>query len=185
MRKLVVTTNMTLDGIADQMDEWFSPTDGGDDIEAANREQMATTGAVLLGHTTYEEFKSFWPKQIDDTTGVTDYLNQTQKYVFSSTLDGADWENTTVLRGPLADEIAALKQEEGADLVVSGSISLAQSLARERLVDEYRLFVYPVVLGRGRRLFQDGIDSKLQLIGTQTFDSGVVLLTYRTKQAES
>ncbi len=179
MRKLVVTTNITLDGVADEMDKWFSPTEGGDDMAATNREQMATTGAVLLGRTTYEEFKSFWPKQTNDTTGVTDYLNRTQKYVFSSTLKEADWQNTTILRGQLTDEIAALKDQEGADLVVSGSISLAQSLAQAGLVDEYRLFVYPEILGRGRRLFQNGIDSKLQLTGTQTFDSGVVLLSYR------
>lgn len=181
MRKLVVTENMTLDGVVDKMDQWFSPTDGGEDIAGVNREQMKTTGAVLLGRTTYQEFKGFWPRQTDDKTGVTDYLNRTPKYVFSSSLTqaDADWQNTTVLRGQLADEVAALKNQEGADIVVSGSISLAQSLAREKLVDEYRLFIYPAILGNGRRLFSEGIEGRLQLTDTQTFESGVVLLIYR------
>lgn len=182
MRKLVITENMTLDGVVDEMDEWFSPTAGGEDINEVNREHMGKTGVVLLGRTTYEEFKEFWPRQTDDTTGVTDYLNRTPKYVFSSTLTqaDADWQNTIILRGQLADEVAALKNQEGADIVVSGSISLAQSLAQAKLVDEYRLFIYPAILGHGRRLFSEGIDSKLQLINTRTFRSGVVLLVYRS-----
>ena len=179
MRHLVVTENMTLDGIVTQLDDWFSPTGGGDDIAEVNREHMAATGAVLLGRTTYEEFQEFWPRQTDDTTGVSDYLNQTQKYVVSSTLKQADWQNTTIVRGHLADEIAALKEQSGKDLVVSGSISLVQSLAQAKLVDAYRLFIYPAILGRGRRLFPDGIDSQLQLIDTRTFRSGIVLLTYQ------
>jgi dihydrofolate reductase len=181
MRKLVITTNMTLDGVVDQMDKWFSPTDGGEDLAEVNREQMGTTGVVLMGRTTYEEFKGFWPKQTDDKTGVTDYLNRTPKYVVSSTLTeaDADWQNTIILSGPLADEIAALKNQGGADIVVSGSISLAQSLAQEHLVDEYRLFIYPTLLGDGRHLFTEGIDGKLQLTDTRTFSSGVVLLIYR------
>lgn len=182
MRKLVITENMTLDGVVDQLDKWFSPTEGGDDIAEVNRDHMRTTGAVLLGRTTYEEFKGFWPRQTDDTTGVTDYLNRTPKYVFSSTLTqaDADWQNTVILRGHLADEVMALKNQEGADIVVSGSISLAQSLAREKIVDEYRFFVYPTILGLGRRLFPDGLDSRLHLINTRTFRSGVVLLIYRS-----
>jgi dihydrofolate reductase len=182
MRKLVITENMTVDGVADQMNEWFAPSGGGDDMTEVNREHMGTTGAVLLGRTTYEEFKGFWPRQTDDTTGVTDYLNRTPKYVFSSTLTqaDADWQNTIILRGQLADEVMALKNQEGADIVVSGSIRLAQSLAREKLVDEYRLFLYPTILGHGRRLFLEGMDSKLQLIETRMFRSGVALLIYRS-----
>lgn len=179
MRSLVVTENVTLDGVADEMDAWFSPF-GGDDIAAVNREHMAAADAALLGRVTYEAFKSFWPQQTDDPTGVSDYLNRTRKYVFSATLKEADWQNTTILRGALTEEVAALKEQPGKDIVVSGSISLAQSLVREGLVDEYRVFIYPVVLGHGRRLFPDGIDSKLRHVDTQTFRSGVVLLTYRT-----
>lgn len=178
MRELIVTENLTLDGVANEMDQWFSPF-AGDDIAAVNREHMAAADAVLLGRVTYEEFKDFWPHQTDDPTGVSDYLNRTPKYVFSSTLDEPDWQNTTILRGPLEDEVAALRAQPGANMVVSGSISLAQSLARAGLVDEYRLFVYPVVLGRGRRLFPDAIHASLQLVDTRTFSSGVVLMIYR------
>jgi dihydrofolate reductase len=177
IRDVIVTENVTLDGVADEMQSWFSPF-GADDIAAANREHMAAADAVLLGRVTYEEFKGFWPKQTEDPTGVAGYLNCTQKYVFSSTLKGADWENTTILCGPLAEEIAALKRQPGKDIVTSGSISLAQSLLREGLADEVRLFVYPVFLGRGRRLFPEGTERKLRLVGTLTFESGVVLLTY-------
>lgn len=183
MRQLVVTTNITLDGVADRMEEWFSPTDVDDDLIAANREHMATTGAVVMGRKTFEEFRGYWPKQTDDATGVSEYLNRTRKYVFSSTLEEPGWENTTTLRGSPADEISELKRQEsdGSDLVVSGSISIAQALGEAKVVDEYRLFVYPVVLGQGRRLFTDGMETKLELRGTRAFRSGVVLLTYRTR----
>lgn len=156
MRKLVVTENMTLDDVVDQLDKWFSPTASPDDINTVNREHMAKADKVLFGHTTYREFKGFWPIQTNDTTGVSHYLNRTPKYVVSSHLKQveADWQHTIILHGQLADEIAALKNQKGTDIVLSGSLSLAQSLAREKLVDEYRLFVYPVTLGRGRRLFR-------------------------------
>jgi dihydrofolate reductase len=180
MRKLVVTENLTLDGVADEMDRWFSPF-GDDDLEAVNRTHMATADAVLLGRVTYAEFKDFWPRQTDDPTGVTDYLNRTQKFVVSSTLTEpeAGWEHTTILRGPLATEIAALKAQPGKDIVLSGSISLAQAILRDALADEYRIYVYPVILGRGRRLFPDGAGINLRLIEAHTFASGVVLLTYQ------
>ena len=184
MRDLIVTENITLDGVANEMEGWFTPF-GGDDIAAANREHMAAADAVLLGRVTYEEFKDFWPLQTDDPTGVSGYLNRTEKYVFSKTLDeaAADWERTTILRGPLADEIAKLKGRSGKGMVVAGSISLAQAILREGLADEYRLFVYPVILGHGRRLFPDGGGDTLRLVDTRTFESGVVLLTYRPARA--
>lgn len=180
MRKLVVTENVTLDGVADEMERWFSPF-GGDDLADVNRAHMAAADAVLLGRVTYAEFKNFWPRQTDDPTGVSDYLNRTQKFVVSSTLteSEADWEHTTILRGPVAADITALKALSGKDIVLSGSISLAQALLREAMADEYRIFVYPVILGRGRRLFPDGADINLRLVDARTFASGVVLLTYQ------
>jgi dihydrofolate reductase len=180
MRRLVITENVTLDGVADEMQHWFSPF-GGDDLEAVNREHMAAADAVLLGRITYTEFKDFWPRQTDDPTGVSDYLNRTQKFVVSSTLaeTAADWDHTTILRGPVAAEIAALKAQPGKDIVLSGSISLAQTVLREGLVDEYRIYIYPVILGRGRRLFPEGADSNLRLVDARTFADGVVLLTYQ------
>ncbi len=183
MRDLIVTENISLDGVIDARDGWFSPY-GGDDLAAVNREHMAAADAVLLGRVTYHEFAGYWPAQTDDTTGVSDYLNRTTKYVVSSSLTVTDWQNTTILSGSLADEIAALKRQPGKDIVATGSITLVQSLVRENLVDAYRLFVYPVVLGCGRRLFPDGINSELRLTDTRTFRLGVVLLSYRMARAD-
>ena len=110
---------------------------------------------MLLGRLTFESFRGYWPQQTDDTTGVSDYLNRVEKYVVSSTLEEPGWEHTTILRGDLADEVAALKERPGGDIVATGSITLVHALDRTGLVDEYRLFVYPVVLGQGRRLFEE------------------------------
>jgi dihydrofolate reductase len=178
VRDLIVTENITLDGVIDTLGGWVS-IGGGDDLVAATRAHMAAADAVLLGRVTYQEFAGFWPNQTDDTTGVSDYLNRTPKYVVSSSLTTADWQNTTILHGPLRDEITKLQQQPGKDIVATGSISLVRSLAQDNLVDVYRLFVYSVVLGRGRRLFPDGLDQRLQLVDSRTFRSGVVLLSYR------
>lgn len=145
---------------------------------------MAAADAVLLGRVTYEQFAGYWPAQTDDTTSVSDYLNRTTKYVVSSSLTNPKWQHTTILRGALADDIAALKRQSGKDIVATGSITLVRSLVQEGLADAVRLFVYPVVLGRGRRLFPDGIGAKLRLTDTRIFRSGVVLLSYRLARAD-
>ena len=111
---------------------------------------------------------------------MTDYLNRVAKYVVSTTLGDPRWERTTVLRGAFLDEIRALKSQPGKDIVTTGSITLVHALIAAGLVDEYRLFVYPVVLGRGARLFADGTEvPRLRLVETRPFRSGVVLLRYR------
>jgi dihydrofolate reductase len=130
---------------------------------------MEAADAVLLGRVTYQQFAEFWPKQTDDTSGVSDYLNRTPKYVVSASLTSAEWQNTTLLHGPLKDEIATLKQQPGKDIVATGSISLVRSLMQDDLVDAYRLFVYPVFLGRGRRLFVEGIGAGLRLVDSGAF----------------
>jgi dihydrofolate reductase len=184
MRDLVVTENITLDGVIDASAGWFSVTDepGVDqsDLVAALRAQSEAADAVLFGRVTFEEMRGYWPQQTDDTTGVTDYLNRVAKYVVSTTLDDPRWEHTTMLRGPFQDEIRALKSKPGKDIVTTGSITLVHALIAAGLVDEYRLFVYPVVLGRGARLFADGTEvPRLRLLETRPFRSGVVLLRYR------
>jgi dihydrofolate reductase len=141
---------------------------------------MSRADGVLLGRVTYESFASFWPQQVDDTTGVSDYLNRTQKYVVSTTLGDPTWQNTTVLRGPLNPDIRVLKDQPGKDIVLSGSLTLARALLAEGLVDEYRLFVYPVVRGHGRRLFvPDANLRRMRLEENRATSSGVVLLRYR------
>jgi dihydrofolate reductase len=182
---IVVTENATLDGVIEQVGDWFSPA--GDDTEtddsdilATLREQMRTEAALLLGRKTFESFRGYWPAQPGDTTGITAHLNRVSKYVLSSTLDEPAWENTTVLRGELAEEVRALKARVGGEIGVTGSITLVHGLIAAALVDEYRLFVYPLAVGRGRRLFEDTTNvRRLELVQAKPYRSGVVLLTYR------
>lgn len=186
MRDLVVTENSTIDGVIELAGDWFSPGDSDPDVDladvlAALQEQRENADAFLLGRVTFEDMRGYWPKQTADTTGVSAYLNSVSKYVVSSTLTEPEWENTTVLSGGLRSEIERLKAAEGKDIVTTGSISLVRALIAEGLVDEYRLFVYPVVVGEGRRLF-DGATGvpKLRLVEERTFTSGIVLLRYRS-----
>ena len=185
MRDLVVTENITLDGVIDASEGWFSPAedDAADqsDVIAALREQSQAADAVLFGRVTFEEMRGYWPRQTDDLTGVSDYLNRVTKYVVSNTLGDPQWEGTVVLPGDgFADELRALKARPGGDIVATGSITLVRSLIAAGLVDEYRLFQYPVVLGRGARLFAEGTRiPSLRLIETRPFHSGLVLLRYR------
>ncbi|MEV0697986.1 dihydrofolate reductase family protein [Saccharopolyspora sp. NPDC050389] len=184
MRKLVVTENITVDGVIDMACGWFDPLDNdGDqsDITAALTEQREAADALLVGRNTFVDFREFWPKQTDDTTGVSDYLNAVDKYVVSSTLTEPGWQNSTVLRGPLVDEVAALKAAPGRDIVATGSIRLVHALIAANLVDEYRLFVFPVAVGHGARLF-DSTNVELELLETRPFVSGVVLLRYAPKR---
>jgi dihydrofolate reductase len=180
MRKLVVTENITLDGVIDMAEGWFDPLNENvdqSDLTAATAEHRAAADALLVGRNTFESFREFWPNQTDDPTGVSDYLNAVDKYVVSSTLDDPEWENSTVLRGPLADEAQALKDAPGRDIVATGSIQLVHALIAAGLVDEFRLFVFPVVVGRGARLFESAAVS-LKLLETRPFVSGAVLLRY-------
>jgi dihydrofolate reductase len=187
MRKLVVTENITLDGVIDASDGWFAPAGAEDvdqsDLNRALREQAEAADALLLGRVTFEQFRGYWPLQIDDETGVAEYLNNVSKYVVSSTMKDPAWERSTVLSGDLEDNIRELKGRSGKDIVVTGSITLVHELIRLGLVDEYRLFLYPVVLGRGARLFEDATNvPKLTLVDSRAFRSGVVLTSYRTDE---
>jgi dihydrofolate reductase len=180
--RLVITENITLDGVVESNDGWFSPSGSESemsDIQAKLQEMMQRQEALLLGRVTFEEFREFWPLQTDDTTGITNHLNRVRKYVVSRTLQDPAWENTTVLSNALVGEVRALKEQPGAELGVTGSITLCRALIEAGLVDEYRLFVYPIILGQGRRLFTEGIDkNKLKLVEAASFQSGIVLLTY-------
>ncbi|HET6867510.1 MAG TPA: dihydrofolate reductase family protein [Solirubrobacteraceae bacterium] len=184
MRDLIITENITLDGVIDATEGWFAPAGGENvdqsDLIAALTAQREAADAFLVGRTTFEQMREYWPRQTDDATGISEYLNQVSKYVVSSTLEDPGWDRTTVLRGPLYEEIQALKSAPGADIVVTGSMTLVRDLIAAGLVDEYRLFVYPVVLGRGRRLFAEATKlPRLELVETQPFRSGIVLLRYR------
>ncbi|MFC9057278.1 dihydrofolate reductase family protein [Streptomyces sp. NPDC057074] len=184
MRTLAITENITVDGSIEMLTDWFDPQAQGEvdmaDVMEESHRQDSRADALLLGRRTFEDFRGYWPNQTDDPTGITAYLNQVQKYVVSTTLTDPRWDNSTVLTGDPVEEVRALKaQQGGKDIVLTGSISLAHTLIGAGLVDEYRLFVYPVVQGRGRRLYPDGFEiPSLRLADAKTFRSGIVLTRY-------
>ncbi len=180
MRKLVITQNITLDGSVEMLDNWFDPRLQDEDLLEESHRQDAQADALLVGRQTFEDFRSYWPKQTDDPTGVTAYLNRVAKYVVSSTMSDPEWQNSTVLTGDPIERITELKTQPGKDIVLTGSISLAHALIAGGVVDEYRLFVYPAVQGRGRRLFPDGTAiPKVTLVEPpKSFRSGITLLRY-------
>ena len=179
MRQLIVTENASADGVVSPMDGWFDPLAADDDLLAVSKAHREAADALVLGRVTYEEFAGFWPHQDDDPTGVAAYLDGVAKYVVSSTLREASWQNSTILRD--LDELAALKRSEGADIVVTGSVQLVRAVQQAGLVDRYRIFVYPTAQGHGRHLFTE--TAQLRLAEARTFRSGVVLLEYTSAGA--
>jgi dihydrofolate reductase len=180
MRKLVITENITLDGSIEMLGDWFDPQSQDDDLLAESHRQDAECDAMLLGRQTFEDFRGYWPMQRDDLTGITDYLNDVAKYVVSTTMTDPQWKNSTVIDGDPVQRVRELKAGAGKDIVLTGSISLAHAMVAAGVVDEYRLFVFPVVQGRGRRLFPDGVSmSQLVLVEPpKSFSSGITLLRY-------
>lgn len=180
MRKLVVTQNITLDGSIEMLTSWFDPTDDAPDLVEESHRQDSAADALLVGRQTFEDFRGYWPHQHDDPTGISDYLNSVDKYVVSSTMTDPAWQNSTVLTGTdVVGQVNDLKRRVGKDIVVTGSISLTHALISAHLVDEFRLFVYPTVQGRGRRLFpQDFEMPRLRLLETSSFSNGVSLSKY-------
>ena len=191
VRKIVVFESVTLDGVMQapgRLDEdrrdgfehggWATPYADAETGSAA-AEGMATSGALLLGRRTYEDFFAFWPKQPDNP--FTEVLANTQKYVASTTLEEPlPWSNSTLLKGDAADAVATLKEQPGKDVVVLGSGELVRSLIERNLVDEYVLLVHPLVLGTGRRLFTEGGGTAaLRLVDSKPTTTGVIIATYR------
>lgn len=195
MSKIVVTNHLTLDGVMQAPagpDEdrrggfehggWAAPNSD----EVMGRvmgEGMSQGGSLLLGRWTYEAFHAFWPHQKDNP--YTEVLNNTQKYVASTTLaEPLPWMNSTLLEGDVGEAVARLKEQSDKDIVVLGSGELIQSLMRHNLIDEYLLLIHPVVLGSGRRLFPDGSPlADLRLVDSVTTTTGVVIARYQSAEA--
>lgn len=175
MRKIVVTQFLSLDGVMENP-MWTLPY-WNDEIAAFKAEETTDNDALLLGRVTYEGFAAAWPQRTDVESGGV-YFNGARKYVVTNTLTRADWNNSQIISGNIVEELKKLKQQDGENLVVHGSATLVQTLMQHDLVDCYRLLVYPVVLGTGRRLFQEGSRATLKLIETRTFSSGVTALIY-------
>ena len=175
MRRVVAVELVSLDGVMGSPDGWaFSYSN--DEIEAANAAGMAASDALLLGRKTYEEFAAFWRSR---TEPPADHMNGIQKVVVSTTLERADWQNSTLIRGNLAEELTKLKNQPGKEIGTVGSATLVRSLIREGLLDELRLLLHPIVVGQGARLFEEGIGQvPLTLVASKTFSTGVLSLTY-------
>ncbi len=173
MRNIVVTEFLSLDGIME--DPMWTFKYWNDEIAAFKGEESDASDALLLGRVTYEGFAAAWPKSKDEGA---EYFNSVRKYVVSTTLDSVEWNNSMLINDNIVEEIIRLKQQDGKDITVHGSATLVQTLMQHDLVDRYRLLVYPVVLGKGKRLFQQGTTATLKLVATQAFSSGVAGLIY-------
>ena len=190
--KLVVTAFVTLDGVMEGpgFDEHRSGRNAWalrvqqDEDQVYNMDQAMSADAFLLGRRTWQIWAAFWPTATADNE-FTERMNSIPKYVVSNTLKRADWNNSTIISGDVPGAIRKLKAQPGGDLLVYGSADLVDELLAHDLVDEYRLLVYPVILGSGKRMFRDRIDTHhLRLIESRTFGSGVVLLTYAPSAVE-
>jgi dihydrofolate reductase len=185
MRRIVVSEFLSLDGVMEDPGGAEGFRHGGWSFQFNDPEGMKYKldetldhGALLLGRVTYEGFAKAWPGMTDDV-GFADKMNGMPKYVVSKTLQAADWNNSTILSGDLAQEVTALKEQEGPDILVAGSASLVRGLMVNDLVDEYRLMVFPIVLGSGKRLFEgEGDAATLRLVDVKPLPSGTVILTY-------
>ncbi len=191
MRKLVVSEFVTLDGVmedpggAEGFDRggWAFQFERGPEGDKFKLDETLEADALLLGRRTYEGFAEAWPSRSDEV-GFADKMNSMPKFVVSTTLKEAEWNNSTVISGDVAEEISKLKQQPGGDILVAGSGELVHTLLEHRLVDELRLMVFPVVLGSGKRLFRDGAaPTALKLVETKPVGS-VVILTLRPPPGE-
>ena len=175
MRKIIESTLVSLDGVIGTPHLW-----AGDyfDKEAQQQalEQLLASDAMLMGRRTYEIFAALWPGQAGD---YADQVNSIRKYVFSSTLEKADWNNSEIIRGDVAAEVTKLKQQDGQDLVIYGHGPLGQMLLEHHLLDELRLAVHPLLVGRGTPLFRAGGKTPLNLVAAKTLATGVVVLSYQ------
>ena len=184
MGRIVVTEFVSLDGVVEdpggaedfKYGGWSFEFSRGEEGDKFKLDEALEAEALLLGRVTYEGFAKAWPSRDGE---FADKFNNMPKYVVSSTLEDPEWNNSTVLKGDVAEEVSKLKQEQDGDIVVHGSPQLVQSLLESDLVDELRLMVFPVVLGSGKRLFGDTSDKKaLRLADSKTVGDGVAILVY-------
>ena len=194
MRKLIVISFLTLDGVMQAPGGKTEDTEGGFEyggwqmpfIEGGDNpmiESFDKMGALLLGRKTYDIFAGYWPTTGKDIEPYGPVMNNLTKYVASKTLRKTEWQNSILLEGDLAKAVTKLKAESGKDIYMFGSGDLCQTLMRQKLIDEYLLMIHPLALGRGKHLFrEDGIKQDFELLKSKTTNSGVVVLTYKVKK---
>ncbi|MEX2465215.1 MAG: dihydrofolate reductase family protein [Gaiellaceae bacterium] len=187
----MVTEFVSLDGVVEapgggedfRHGGWSFEISRGDEGDKFKLDEALSSEALLLGRVTYEGFAAAWPSREGE---FADKFNTMPKYVVSSTLEEPEWNNSTVLKGDVAGEVAKLRQEQDGDIMVHGSPRLVQTLVEHDLVDEFRLMVFPVVLGSGKRLFGETTDKKpLRLVDSKVVGDGVVILTYEPAGEEA
>lgn len=179
MRKVISGMFVSLDGVAEAPDKWQGDLFD-QDMEQAMGAAIANMDTALMGRVTYQEWQPFWPtSQIEP---YASFINNVPKFVFSKTLEHVDWQNTTLVKSPLAEKVNELKRMPGKDIGVQGSISLQRSLIAANLLDEVMLAIHPVVAGQGKRYFNDSDElRRFKLIDCKTSGSGVVMATYQLR----
>ena len=180
MRKVVAAEFLSLDGIMESPDKWHFPYFN-EEMGQVVGEGFAAADAMLMGRVNYEEWAAYWPGQDPQENPMAAQMNAMQKYVVSTTLEEPlGWQNSTLIAENVVEQITNLKQEDGGDIVISGSGALVRSLLQYGLLDELKLMIHPVVVGGGKRLFEDfGEQKALELVDSKTFKTGVLYLTYR------
>ena len=184
MRKIIASEWMTIDGVFDSdpkyFEQWFAPYHSDARADYIQKSILGC-GALLMGRITYSALASYWSAMKNNEMGVADKMNTAPKYVVSTTLQTADWNNTKkIIRDHVAEEITKLKQTSGDYILIPGSATLIESLMEANLIDEYRFLVHPIIMGSGKRFFNDGMPTTgLKLVKTEALDLGVILLCYR------
>ncbi|TCC45431.1 dihydrofolate reductase [Kribbella pittospori] len=183
MRKIAARLFVSLDGVVEAPETWVPPY-AGDEFTETMLASMAESDALLVGRRTYEVFAASWPERGTEEP-MAAYMNTVPKFVASTTLDRADWNNSTVLNGDIGKEITALKQQTGKNINVAGSATLVEWLLRQQLLDELSLLIFPVIVGKGQRLFTDGGDKvPLRLLESRSFTTGVQSAAYAPAPAD-
>ena len=180
MRKIVVSEGMSLDGVfeAQTMGQWAQPYFSGERDEFVRKSVLASD-ALLYGRRTYDLEAYYWPNQKKNEYGIADRMNSLPKYVVTSKPLQAQWNNTTIFKNNVVEEIAKLKQEAGKDILIKGSAMLVQALMQAGLIDEVQLMIHPVIAGSGKRFFDDGMGlTRLKLVESKPISLGIVVLTY-------
>jgi dihydrofolate reductase len=175
MRKVIQSVLVSADGVVSDPRLWALEYRDAE-VEKDTLQRLGDIDSMLLGRGTYQLFAATWPGQDSDFAAR---MNSMRKYVFSATLDQADWANSTLVRGDAVAEVTRLRQQDGPDLVLYGHGSLAQTLREHGLIDEFRFALHPVLAGRGQLLFQEGAKTPLTLVGAETLSTGIVVLSYQ------
>ncbi|GIH94829.1 dihydrofolate reductase family protein [Planobispora siamensis] len=178
MRKIVAGFYISLDGVVEAPEKRHFPYFD-DEMGAAVGAQMAESDALLMGRVGYQEWAAYWPGRSAEQDSFAGFINNVRKYVVSTTLDTVEWNNTTLLKGDLVEEITELKRQPGRNISMNGSATLVRSLLKHGLLDELMLMIHPVVVGEGQRLFEDTGQIPLALVSSTAFKTGALSAVYR------